>query len=126
MNFNRKNIMTFMMMLIVSIYSTGCASQQTKKSMPDNVVDRPIKGISQATAAKLMVDGKLPAVVFSIDKKGAVQSYKINGNGTYLPSPSFPLRAGNITSIETITIFETSNPKTCWLTTSGATRCISW
>lgn len=126
MKFYRKNIMTFMMMLIVSFYSTGCTAQQTNKSMPDNASDRATKGISQATAAKLMVNGKLPAVVFSIDKKGEIQSYKVDGKGTLLPSPPSPLPAGSISSIKTITIFETTNPKTCWLTTSGATRCISW
>jgi len=85
---------------------------------------RPTKEISKIVAGQIKVDGQLPAVVFSVDKKGGVQAFRVKGT-TSKPF-KFPLPAGTIQSMQTITIFETSNPKTCWTNTLGDLQCIEW
>ena len=84
----------------------------------------PSKEISKETAEKIKVNGELPAVVFSVDKKGQIQSYRVKG--CKASECNFPLPAGDIKSMETITLFETSNPKTCWINSSGQLECIEW
>ena len=85
---------------------------------------RPTKEISKEVAGQIKVDGELPAVVFSVDKKGNVQAFRVKG--TTSKAFKFPLPAGTIQSMQTITLFETTNPKYCWINTSGELECIVW
>lgn len=82
------------------------------------------KEISKALADQIKVDGQVPAVVFSIDKKGNMQAFRVKGT-TSKPA-KFPLPAGTIQSMKTFTIFETTNPKFCWINTLGFLECIYW
>jgi len=85
---------------------------------------RPTKEISKIVAGQIKVDGQLPAVVFSVDKKGNVQAFRVKGT-TSKPF-KFPLPAGSIQSMQTITLFETTNPKFCWTNANGEIECIVW
>lgn len=124
MNISSRHILTLAITMIASLLFSGCSTLHAGKPKQDSTNNRPIKEISPTTAAKLMIDGKLPAVVFSVNRQGELQSYKIKGAKS--TAFNFPLSAGKIKSVETITIFETTNPKTCWLGLSGARECIIW
>lgn len=63
------------------------------------------------------------AVVFAMDRKGNIQAFTEEGNKWAVMG--YPLPAGNITQMNTITTFQTSNPKTCWLS-FGYQTCITW
>lgn len=90
--------------------------------IPGEPGNRPVKEIGRDIAAHLRVDGTDPAVVFSVDRKGAIQAFRVQGTKT--ESFKFPLPAATIKSMERITIFETANPKTCWIDGSGDLVCV--
>ncbi|NOY63521.1 MAG: hypothetical protein GXP10_10315 [Gammaproteobacteria bacterium] len=65
------------------------------------------------------------ALVLVVDENGAIQAHR--GAKTKAPVLSkFPLHAADITNMTGITVFATSNPKTCWTTTSGDLYCVEW
>jgi len=92
--------------------------------IPGEPSQQPTKEITKAVADKLKVDGQDPAVVFSINRSGAVQAFRVEGTTSKIFK--FPLPAGVIESMQTITIFETRNPKKCWINLNGALECIEW
>lgn len=77
---------------------------------------------AQAVKELSFSDSEL-AVVFAVDKNGNIQTYTTDEEKT--TEKDFPLPAGEIEHMNTITTFQTSNPKTCWLM-HGTLSCISW
>ena len=73
--------------------------------------------------AQLVFSDSELAVVFAVDKNGNIQTYTTDEEKT--TEKDFPLPAGEIEHMTTITTFQTSNPKTCWLM-HGTLSCISW
>jgi len=78
---------------------------------------------SEVTKA-LSHNGQSPDVVFSITKNGSIQAFVPKGAKVIVPK--FPLHADNIVDIETITVFQTSNPKRCWKNGNGDQQCVVW
>ncbi len=69
-------------------------------------------------------NGQTPSVVFSVSRNGTVQAFVPEGSKVI--KPKFPLHAGNLLSIETITMYTTSNPKFCWVSGNGDEQCVVW
>lgn len=114
--------------VLTAIVTTGAIVAYNKFTKPTPIPgppsDNPTKKISKGTAEKLMIGKNQPAVVFSIDRSGGMQAYIVEG--TKSETLQFPLPAGTITSMQTITTFETTNPKKCWTDSTGALRCVIW
>jgi len=69
--------------------------------------------------------GKKLSAVFAVDQNGKVQVFAPSGSDIGKPGRNFPLPAKDIKHMNTITTFQTSNPKTCWVI-HGGLRCITW
>lgn len=89
-----------------------------------------VQDISKEIAKQLKVNGEKPVVVFAVDKNGAIQPYKVEGTfsdcGNESADREFPLPAGDIEFMETLTLFATSNPKFCWVDTTGKLKCVNY
>ena len=114
--------------LIIGSLISACANsggQYGKENPRQGTVPENVKVLELGPAAveELKFSENELAVVFAVDKEGNIQAYTAKGNKWAIRE--FPLRAGEITQMNTITTFQTSNPKTCWLM-FGYQVCISW
>lgn len=82
------------------------------------------KPISMDIQKALSHNETLPSVVFSVMRNGSIQAFVPEGSKVI--KPKYPLHANNLLNIDTITIFNTSNPKLCWITGAGDQQCVSW
>jgi len=82
------------------------------------------KPIGAEIQKALSHNGQSPDVVFSITRNGSMQAFV--PKGAKLIVPKFPLHADNIVDIDTITIYQTSNPKRCWKNGAGDEQCVVW
>jgi len=113
--------------LIVGSLISACANSggQYGKENPRQVtVPADVKVLSPEAVKELSSRDSEPVVVFVVDKDGNIRTYTPNIDNT-TSKRDFPLPAGEIEHMNTITTFQTSNPKTCWLM-HGALRCITW
>jgi Tol biopolymer transport system component len=105
---------------------SACANSggQYGKENPRQVtVPGDVKVLSAQAVKELSFSDSELAVVFAMDKNGNIQTYTTDEEKT--TEKDFPLPAGEIEHMNTITTFQTSNPKTCWLM-HGTLSCISW
>ena len=112
--------------LIVGSLISACANSggQYGKENPRQVtVPGDVKVLSAQAVKELSFSDSELAVVFAVDKNGNIQTYTTDEEKT--TEKDFPLPAGEIEHMNTITTFQTSNPKTCWLM-HGTLSCISW
>jgi len=91
-------------------------------TVPDG--DKSAKRMDKDVRKALEQNGKLPEVVFALTKNGSLQAFVPEGANVI--EPKFPLHAGNILSLNNITLYSTSNPKICWASLGGHTQCVSW
>ncbi|MEA3242176.1 MAG: hypothetical protein U9Q19_01905 [Pseudomonadota bacterium] len=115
--------------LIVGSLISACANSggQYGKENPRQVTvseDVNVEVLSTDAVKELSFSDSELAVVFAVDKDGNMQAYRTDGSKA-AASREFPLPAGEIEHMSTITTFQTSNPKTCW-TMHGTLVCISW
>jgi hypothetical protein len=68
------------------------------------------------------------AVVFAIDSEGNLHTLvpETAQEERSLCNFYFPLATGDVIKLRGLTIWKTSNPKMCWVTTDGERRCIDW
>ena len=121
--------------LIVGSLISACANsggQYGKENPRQGTVPENVKVLELGPAAveELKFSENELAVVFAVDKNGKVHVFApkdsgIENNERHKPSHQNPLPANKIVQMNTITTFQTSNPKTCWLM-NGALRCITW
>jgi len=112
--------------LIVGSLISACANsggQYGKENPPQVTVPGDAKVLSAQAVKELGFSDSELAVVFAVDKNGNIQTYTTDEEKT--TEKDFPLPAGEIEHMTTITTFQTSNPKTCWLM-HGTLSCISW
>jgi len=112
--------------LIVGSLISACANsggQYGKENPRPVTAPADVKVLSPEAAKELSFSDSELAVVFAVDKDGNIQAYTTDGNKA--ASREFPLPAGEIEHMSTITTFQTSNPKTCW-TMHGTLVCVSW
>jgi len=83
-----------------------------------------VKPMSSNITKALSHHDQKPVVVFSITRGGNMQVFV--PQGSKIITPKFPLHANNIVNINSITLFETSNPKFCWTSLNGDTECVVW
>jgi len=114
--------------LTVGSLISVCANSggQTEEGNPaqDIMPGKPDR-LSEAAEKDLTPPGQKLSAVFAVDKNGKVHVFAPKGSTIGNPGRAFPLPADKIRHMNTITTFQTSNPKTCWLM-HGALRCISW
>ncbi len=113
--------------LIVGSLISACANsggQYGKENPRQGAVSGDVKQLSPEAAKELRFSDSKLAVVFVVDKDGNIQAYTPNIDNT-TNKRDFPLPAGDIVHMSTITTFQTSNPKTCW-TMHGTLFCVSW
>ncbi len=114
--------------LIVGSLISACANSggkyekvnPRKDILPANVTE-----LSPDAVKWLTFSGHEVGVVFVVDKEGNVQVLTPPGSIIKTHEERFPLRADHIKHMNTITTFETTNPKTCWLM-HGTLYCINW
>ncbi len=131
----------FTLITSISLMLTGCASiavadikncvplagGKYEKSQPK------AKLLDEKTTKMLMHQtGKKPknlAVVFTVDRDGNMQAFipkHLGNKKARLCDFDFPLRAGKIKQMSTLTTFSTTNPKVCWRSPDGFEQCIVW
>jgi hypothetical protein len=121
--------------LIAGSLISACANSggQTAEGNPGQASTSgkplPIPLPKAAEDALTITTGDL-SVVFAVDKKGNVHAFAPKGStiepgARPFPSRGKPLPAADIVQLNTISTFQTSNPKTCWVT-HGLLRCITW
>lgn len=112
--------------LVVGGLISACANSGDRyvKEIPRQVTN-PVKvlTLSPVAAKELKFSENELAVVFAMDREGNIQAFTEEGNKWAVMG--YPLKAGEITQMNTITTFQTSNPKTCWLS-FGYQTCITW
>ena len=112
--------------LIVGSLISACANsggQYGKENPRQATVPADVKVLSPEAVKELSFSGSELAVVFVVDKDGNIRTYTPKKGKT--TKWDFPLPAGNIEHMNTITTFQTSNPKTCW-TMHGTLFCVEW
>jgi hypothetical protein len=79
-----------------------------------------------AEAQKLLSFGdKELAVVFAVDRAGNTRAY-YNGKAKKGASINFPQKKDELAGMTNITVFQTKNPKTCWIDGQGYQQCVEW
>jgi len=114
--------------LIVGSLISACANsggQYDKESPSQDIMPGNVARLPAAAETALTPDGKKLSAVFAVDQNGMVHVFAPSGSTIGKPGRAFPLPADKIKHMNTITTFQTSNPKTCWLM-HGALRCITW
>jgi hypothetical protein len=114
--------------LIVGSLISACANsggQYEKDNPSQDIMPGNVMRLTAAAEKDLTVNGKKLSAVFAVDQNGKVQVFAPSGSSIDKPGRAFPLPAEKIKHMNTITTFQTSNPKTCWLM-HGALRCITW
>ena len=109
--------------LIVGSLISACANsggQYERQHLSQGTVPEGVKQLSAETAKALRFNENEVAVVFVVDKDGNIQTYAKEAT-----TRKFPLPAGDIEQMTTITMFKTSNPKVCWMS-YGTLSCVSW
>jgi hypothetical protein len=85
--------------------------------------------LSESTTKELMSRmNEGLAVVFAVDTDGNVHTLvpeAMQGERS-LCNFSFPLATGDLMNLRGVSVFKTSNPKTCWITTTGEYKCVEW
>lgn len=87
------------------------------------------KEATQEIAKDLGKDKRDLAVVYAVDRNGKVTAYipaTLANKEAKLCDFKLPIHAGDLTSLTNLTIFSTSNTKTCWTTGSGDEKCIEY
>ena len=123
-------------MLSFSLLLSGCSSiavadvpdctPATKQHKKYNVLDKETSAIVAKSAG---VDIDEMAVMFIVDRNGKVKPVVPTTKATQEAKRckfKFPLHAGTIKDMDTLTIFATTNPKLCWRDSSGTDQCIEW
>jgi hypothetical protein len=114
--------------LIVGSLISACANsggQYEKETPSQDIMPGNVMRLTAAAEKDLTVHGKKLSAVFAVDKNGMVQVFAPSGSSIGKPGRAFPLPANDIKHMNTITTFQTSNPKTCWLM-HGTLSCITW
>lgn len=120
--------------LIAGSLISACAisGEQTAEGNPGqaSMLGKPPLPLPKAAEDALTKTTGYLSVVFAVDKKGNVHAFAPKGStiepgARPFPSRGRPLPAADILQLNTISTFQTSNPKTCWVT-HGSLRCISW
>lgn len=118
-----------LLVFFFGMLSTGCASM--KGSGRDHHPNSPPEAgsslpLDESVEEKLRFGERNPiALIIAIDQKGNVQPYRNNSAGEGF-SFKFPLRAEEIEWMYSTTIFKTTNPKYCWISTLGNMECVRW
>jgi hypothetical protein len=81
--------------------------------------------LPEACADALKFGGSELAVVFAVDRDGNTKAY-YNGKATPGHKTQFPKKKNEIANVTNISVFQTTNPTTCWLDGLGYQRCVSW
>ena len=70
-----------------------------------------------------MIKGEI-RLVFTLDDAGNIQAFQAPGQRAF--HAEFPLHAGDIIKVKSITTFTTSNPKSCFVNGGGKAICVEW
>ncbi len=112
--------------LMIGTLTSACANsgeQYAKTPASETTVTEGVAQLSPEVEEALTFSDSELAVVFAVDRDGRIQAFTTQDNK--VAAREFPLPAGNIDEMETITTFKTSNPKVCWVM-FGSLRCVSW
>jgi len=112
--------------LIIISFLGGLYADKFLNKMDVGTPGQPVsaKTIGPKVQDALSHNNQKPAVAFSITRNGSIQAFVPKGANVI--KPKFPLHADNILNINTITIYSTSNPKTCWKNSLGRDECVTW
>jgi len=114
--------------LIVGTLISACAysgGQYDTENPSQDIMPGNVKRLPAAAEKELTPPGKKLSAVFAVDKHGKVHAFAPSRSSINKPERAFPLPADKIKHMNTITTFQTSNPKTCWLM-HGTLYCVSW
>ena len=114
--------------LIVGSLISACANSggQIEEGNPSqDITSGKLDRLPQTCEKDLTPPNKKLSAVFAVDKNGKVKAFAPEGSKMGNPGKNFPLPAKDIKHMNTITTFQTSNPKTCWLM-HGTLSCITW
>ena len=112
--------------LIIGSLISACANsggQYGKEPPRQSTAPDATLPLNPKVAEALSVNGSEPALVITVDQDGNVHLF--TKEGIKIAEWGFPLPAGDIENMNSITMFKTSNPKLCW-TMHGTTKCIEW
>lgn len=70
-----------------------------------------------------IIKGKI-RLVFTLDDAGNIQAFQTPGERAF--HAEFPLHAGDLIEVKSITTFTTSNPKSCYKNGGGSLICVTW